>query len=62
MKKFSKKYPLWLQVRGTEVRKATLLGIQHYLQDNALPYCILETIQNGEMVSHPLNGQLVYRD
>ena len=62
MKSFSKRYPLWLLIKGTNVKKAFLFSVQHYLEENNLSECTILTMQNGVVVNHPLNETVIKRE
>lgn len=62
MKRYSKSKPLWLQPIGTSIKKATAFGIMQWCRANGLTETRINTIQDGEIVNHPLNETIIKDD
>ena len=66
MKTWKRNYPVWFRIEGTDVVKATLLGVEKYLQQNKMSSCIVNTLQYLDIedvleeINHPLNNHRVY--
>lgn len=62
MEKWNKNYPVWFRIKGTDVVKPTLLGVEKYMQQKKMTSCIINTLQYLEIedvleeVDHPLNN------
>jgi heterodisulfide reductase subunit B len=68
MKKWNKNYPVWFKINGTNVIKATILGVQQYLRETDSNSCTIVAVQFleienvAEEIRHPLSGVIIRKD